>query len=346
MGADMGRPEEAEATTRACAHQGVELQPRVESDCEVQVTGASPNATEQVQEASANKPKRCTGLPGICEHGRQRSRCKECDGSGVCEHRRLRHYCKQCGGSGICEHGRRKSDCKQCQGGSICEHGRQKRQCRECLAVYGACEHGKARNRYCRQCGDKPFPSQSARARPTFFVSAGGKVVSALQVRDEMAAAAPQATPNQPLPACKIAPDISAAISAPHSDVMRLSGILQHNIALPMYGLPSTALLSMNPLLMMPMLPAPLALQGQQIYNLDMNLLMAQANHASFVQQLNLQRARHLLQQQSFDNLNALTSGPPVGQPFDQLMDAPLGLLQQPASASRRAANVFPCCPW
>jgi hypothetical protein len=127
---------------------------------------------------------------------------------------------------------------------------------------------------------------------------------------------------------------------------MRLSGILQHNIALPMYGLPSTALLSMNPLLMMPMLPAPLALQGQQSYNLDMNLLMAQANHASFVQQLNLQRARHLLQQQSFDNLNALTSGPPVGQPFDQLMGASLGPLQQPASASRRAANVFPCCPW
>jgi len=145
----------------------------------------------------------------------------------------------------------------------------------------------------------------------------------------------------------KIAPDISAAISAPHSgDVAQLSGILQRNIALPMYGLPHSALVSMNPLLMMPMLPAHLALQGQQIYNLDMSLLMAQANHASFVQQLNLQRARHLLQQQSFDNLNALTSGPPVGQAFDQLMGVPLGPLQQPTSASRRLANVFPSCPW
>ena len=162
-----------------------------------------------------------------------------------------------------------------------------------------------------------------------------------------MAAAAPQATLNQPLPAHKIAPDISAAISAPHSgDVAQLSGILQRNIALPMYGLPQTALVSMNPLLMMPMLPAHLALQGQQIYNLDMSLLMAQANHASFVQQLNLQRARHLLQQQSFDNLNALTSGPPVGQAFDQLMGVPLGPLQQPTNASRRDANVFPSCPW
>ena len=49
VGADMGRPEEAEATTtRAChcAHLGVELQLRVESDCDVQVTGASPNATK------------------------------------------------------------------------------------------------------------------------------------------------------------------------------------------------------------------------------------------------------------------------------------------------------------
>ena len=64
---------------------------------------------------------------------------------------------------------------------------------------------------------------------------------------------------------------------------------------------------------------------------------MTQANHgdASFVQQLNLQRARHLLQQQSFDNLNALTSGPPVGQAFDQVMGVPLGPLQQPTSAFR-----------
>ncbi len=105
-----------------------------------------------------------------------------------------------------------------------------------------------------------------------------------------------------------------------------------------MYGLPQTALVSMNPLLMMPVLPAHLALQGQQSYNLDMSLLMAQANHASFVQQLNLQRARHLLQQQSFDNLNALTSGPPVGQAFDQRMGVPLGPLQQPTSASSSRA--------
>ena len=68
----------------------------------------------------------------------------------------------------------------------------------------------------------------------------------------------------------------------------------------------------MNPLLVMPMLPAHLALQGQQIYNLDMSLLMAQANHASFVQQLNLQRARQLLQQRSFGSILLVVLLPPL----------------------------------
>lgn len=44
--------------------------------------------------------------PNKCEHGRQKSYCKECGGSGICEHGRLRYRCKGCVGSGICEHGR------------------------------------------------------------------------------------------------------------------------------------------------------------------------------------------------------------------------------------------------
>ena len=32
----------------------------------------------------------------ICEHGRQRSYCKECGGSGICEHGRVRSRCKEC----------------------------------------------------------------------------------------------------------------------------------------------------------------------------------------------------------------------------------------------------------
>ena len=40
------------------------------------------------------------GVVGICEHGRQRSRCKECGGGGICEHGRRRSQCKECGGGG------------------------------------------------------------------------------------------------------------------------------------------------------------------------------------------------------------------------------------------------------
>ena len=53
------------------------------------------------------------------EHGRQRSRCKDCGGSSICEHGRQRSQCKDCGGSGICEHGRERRRCKVC-GGKEC----------------------------------------------------------------------------------------------------------------------------------------------------------------------------------------------------------------------------------
>ena len=52
----------------------------------------------------------------ICEHGRQRSICKECGGGGICEHGRRRSICKECGGSGLCEHGQVRSRCKDCRG--------------------------------------------------------------------------------------------------------------------------------------------------------------------------------------------------------------------------------------
>jgi len=41
--------------------------------------------------------------------------CKECGGGSICEHGRQRSRCKECGGKDrICEHGRRRSDCKEC----------------------------------------------------------------------------------------------------------------------------------------------------------------------------------------------------------------------------------------
>ena len=67
-----------------------------------------------------------------CEHGRERSKCKDCGGSGLCEHGRQRSRCKECGGSSLCEHGRQRTRCKDCGGSGICEHGRQRTQCKEC----------------------------------------------------------------------------------------------------------------------------------------------------------------------------------------------------------------------
>jgi hypothetical protein len=47
-----------------------------------------------------------------CDHGRDKSKCKDC-------------------GTGYCQHGRRKKNCKDC-GTGHCQHGRQKHQCKEC----------------------------------------------------------------------------------------------------------------------------------------------------------------------------------------------------------------------
>ena len=53
-------------------------------------------------------------LPKKCEHGRQKSKCKDCGGSQICPHRNWRQYCKDCGGASICPHGRRRYECKEC----------------------------------------------------------------------------------------------------------------------------------------------------------------------------------------------------------------------------------------
>jgi hypothetical protein len=278
-------------------------------------------------EAQVKKSKPRSALPGICQHGRQRSRCKECDGSGVCEHQRLRHYCKQCGGSAICMHGRRKSDCKECRGSSICEHGKQKRQCRECLAVYGACEHGKAKNRYCKKCGNTDARHYGARAA---------------QAHNAAVASTPAAAPA-------LEPAAAFPAAAPLVDAVQLNQMLQPRVpGWAGFGLPSAA--ALNPLLMTSLLPAPYtAMQAQQSFNL--NLLLARANYASLSQQQTLQQARYLLQQQPLAPFTVLAPGPSLspllGQCFaqppgqQQLLLQQLQQLQQPSSASQLAANAF-----
>ena len=36
-----------------------------------------------------------------CEHGRERSRCKDCGQTGICVHGRKKSICKPCGGASI-----------------------------------------------------------------------------------------------------------------------------------------------------------------------------------------------------------------------------------------------------
>ena len=83
--------------------------------------------TESPHEHQCRPEKRCLddaasasaaskGKASICQHGRQRSQCKECGGCSICEHGRSRSRCKECGGGSICQHGRRRSACKECVG--------------------------------------------------------------------------------------------------------------------------------------------------------------------------------------------------------------------------------------
>jgi hypothetical protein len=67
-----------------------------------------------------------------CEHGKKKSKCKDCGGASICEHDRIRSQCKECGGASICEHKRQRSHCKDCGGASICEHKRERSKCKDC----------------------------------------------------------------------------------------------------------------------------------------------------------------------------------------------------------------------
>jgi hypothetical protein len=107
--------------------------------------------------------KECGGS-GICEHGRRRSVCKECGGGSICQHGRRRSRCKGCGGRGICQHGRRRSDCKECGGGSICQHGRRRSQCKECDGA-SVCQHGRLRSQ-CKECATQLAAPQLQTASP------------------------------------------------------------------------------------------------------------------------------------------------------------------------------------
>ena len=80
-----------------------------------------------------------------CEHGKQRSECKQCGARDAmrtlqkpkriykkCKHDKRCQLCVVCGGSSICKHSKRRSTCKECCGSSICKHGRQRPSCIMC----------------------------------------------------------------------------------------------------------------------------------------------------------------------------------------------------------------------
>ena len=96
-----------------------------------------------------SKCKDC-GRGHICEHNRRRSTCKDCDGDHICEHNKIKSQCKDCGGSQICEHSKIKSRCKDCGGGGICEHNRRRLLCKDCGGGH-VCEHNKERSA-CSAC--------------------------------------------------------------------------------------------------------------------------------------------------------------------------------------------------
>jgi len=71
-------------------------------------------------------------------------KCDRCNSAGV--------------NRGLCEHNRQKHKCKECFGVSLCHHSRQKSKCKECfeegLQVAGVCKHGKEKYR-CSKCNTK-----------------------------------------------------------------------------------------------------------------------------------------------------------------------------------------------
>ena len=101
-----------------------------------------------------------------CEHGRQKSRCRDCGGSSICEHGKVKDRCRDCGGSAFCEHGKFKNKCRDCGGSGICKHGKQKQKCYECggsaLCKNDWCSTraNKKYDGYCMFCYINTFPDK------------------------------------------------------------------------------------------------------------------------------------------------------------------------------------------
>ena len=101
---------------------------------------------------------RCKDCGGkeLCEHNREKYRCKDCCGNGICEHKQRKERCKDCGGNELCEHNKEKYYCKDCGGSQICEHDRRKSTCKDCCGSARCQEHNRIKNR-CKDCSFKTY---------------------------------------------------------------------------------------------------------------------------------------------------------------------------------------------
>ena len=98
-----------------------------------------------------------------CEHGREKSKCKDCGGVSVCCHGRIKSQCKDCGGGSICSHNRQKSRCKDCGGSQICPHNRDKSKCKDCGGSQ-ICPHNRQKS-ICKECDFQGYLGSIVRNR-------------------------------------------------------------------------------------------------------------------------------------------------------------------------------------
>ena len=87
----------------------------------------------------------------ICEHNKIKNACTDCNGSQLCEHKHRKYDCLLCHGSGICEHNKRRTECIPCEGSQICEHKVIKKNCKICSKHHLYCIHEK-RKAWCIDC--------------------------------------------------------------------------------------------------------------------------------------------------------------------------------------------------
>ena len=104
-----------------------------------------------------------------CEHGKQKSRCKECNGSQICQHLRRKSTCKECNGSEICQHSKVKSRCKDCNGSEICQHNKYKSQCPDCDGLRICKSRREPYNTGCRQIGNRKYSGFCAHCFSNIF---------------------------------------------------------------------------------------------------------------------------------------------------------------------------------